>query len=105
MEQYQIMLKSDFVGDVLESEDRTRMTYVSLALAGAIAICMTWLVHIGMSDYPRVAAHSTLVGLAAVFFCLAAIVILLVREVIRDQSKPERRGRGQPARRAAWWRH
>ncbi len=90
MEQYQIMLKSDFVGDVLESEDRTRMTYSSLALGGAFAICMTWLVHIGMADYPRVAAHSTVVGIAAVFFLLAAIVILLVREVIRDQPRAER---------------
>ncbi len=89
-EQYQIMLKSDFVGDMLESEDRTRMTYVSLALGGAMAIGMTSLVHIGMDRYPRLTAHSTIIGIAVVFFCLSALTILLVREIIQTGSKAER---------------
>lgn len=89
-EQYQIMLKSDFVGDMLESEDRTRMTYISLALGGAMAIGMTSLVHIGMDRYPRLTAHSTIIGIAVVFFCLSALTILLVREIIQTGSKVER---------------
>ncbi len=89
-EQYQIMLKSDFVGDMLESEDRTRMTYVALALGGAIAIGMTWLVHVGMDNYPRITAHSTVIGVAVVFFCLSALAILMVREMTPTGSKAER---------------
>ncbi|WP_419910978.1 hypothetical protein [Hoeflea sp.] len=79
VEEYQNLINWDFIADVLQSENRQRLTYAAMGIGGVCTIALAWAVHIATVEYPPFARHSAVVAIAVVSFCVAALSVLQVR--------------------------
>ncbi|MEM9104280.1 MAG: hypothetical protein AAGC96_01390, partial [Pseudomonadota bacterium] len=104
-EEFQNLISWDFLADTLQSENRQRLTYWSMALGGIGAIILTWLAHLTLQDSPALTRHSIVIVIAVCCFVISALSILLVSELNRQnpptESTVERQSFAKRAQ-AAW---
>ncbi|WP_136658927.1 hypothetical protein [Nitratireductor sp. XY-223] len=84
VEEYQNLINWDFLADVLQSDSRQRLIYAAMGIGGMCTIAFTWTAHVVTQEYPAFARHSAVVAIAVVSFCIAALSVLLVRDLKRD---------------------
>ena len=70
---------SDYIGDTLQSNERTRLEYWVMGLGGIGAALFAWPVHWMMLEYPPLSRHSTMIFIATACFCASAFLLVTGR--------------------------
>ncbi len=80
VEQYQSLVVSDVLGDVLHSQNRKRLQFSALAIGGLSALGLTWALHIATVSIDPLNRHVIVVYAAVALFVVSAFSILLFPE-------------------------
>lgn len=87
--EFQDIIYSDFIGDSLHSDDRTRLQYWVMGMGGLGAILIAWPLHRLMLEYPPLARHATMMYIATACLCASAFMLAVGRMVVSALRAPQ----------------
>ncbi len=86
MEQYQSLIASDVLGDVLHTHDRKRLQYSTLTLGGLSALALTWGLHVATSDMTPLNRHAIVMFTAVLLFVVSAVSVLMLPKLEKSST-------------------